>query len=167
MQTDPTILLVFLAGLASFFSPCVLPLLPGYLALVAGLPAAALLEEAGPGLHWKRLLFSVVAFVLGFSAVFISMGVAATAVGQLLQVHRLILQKVAGLIVLIFGLHLLGILRLAALYRERRFHLTSRPVGLVGAFLIGMAFAFGWTPCVGPILGSVLLLASTSESVGQ
>jgi cytochrome c-type biogenesis protein len=167
MQTDPTILLAFLAGLASFFSPCVLPLLPGYLALVAGLPVAALLEEAGPGLHRKRLLFSVVAFVLGFSAVFVSMGAAATTVGQLLQAHRLILQKAAGLMVVIFGLHMLGILRLTALYRERRFHLASRRLGLVGAFLMGMAFAFGWTPCVGPILGSVLLLASTSESVGQ
>jgi cytochrome c-type biogenesis protein len=167
MQTDPTLLLAFLAGLASFFSPCVLPLLPGYLALVAGLPAGALLEETGPSLHWRRLLFSVAAFVLGFSAVFVSMGIAATAVGRLLQTHRLILQRVAGLIVLIFGLHLLGVLRLTALYRERRFHFASRPVGLAGALLIGMAFAFGWTPCVGPILGSVLLLASTSESVRQ
>jgi len=109
----------------------------------------------------------VSAFVLGFSAIFVSMGAAATGVGQLLQAHRLILQKVAGLIVLVFGLHLLGILRLTPLYRERKFHLASRPLGLVGAFLIGMAFAFGWTPCVGPILGSVLLLASTSQSVGQ
>jgi len=167
MPTDITVLLAFLAGLASFFSPCVLPLLPSYLGFIAGLPATALLEGADPARHWKRLLSSIAAFVLGFTVVFVAMGAAATTAGRILQAHLPILQKLAGLIVVILGLHMVGILRLTPLYRERRFHVASRPMGLVGAFLIGMAFAFGWTPCVGPILGSVLLLASASESVGR
>jgi cytochrome c-type biogenesis protein len=167
MQPDPTMLLAFFAGLGSFFSPCVLPLLPSYLGFIAGLPATALLEGADPARHWRRLLSSTMAFVLGFTVVFVAMGAAATAIGQILEAHLSILQKLAGLIVVILGLHMVGILRLTPLYRERRFRMAGRPMGLVGAFLIGMAFAFGWTPCVGPILGSVLLLASTSESVGR
>jgi cytochrome c-type biogenesis protein len=165
MHTDITILWAFFAGLASLFSPCVLPLLPSYLGLIAALPATALLEGADPARHWKRLLSSIVAFVLGFTVVFVAMGAPATAVGQILQAHLPILQKAGGLVVVILGLHMVGVLRLTPLYRERRFQVASRPMGLVGASLIGVAFAFGWTPCVGPILGSVLLLASTSGSV--
>ena len=162
---DISISAAALAGVVSFLSPCVLPLVPGYLAFVSGAPVS---NETGlSGAPQARVVGRAVAFVLGFSMVFALPGASATAVGQVLLAHATVLQQVAGLIVVLFGVHLLGISRIPLLYRERRAQLTTAPRSHAGAFLVGGAFAFGWTPCIGPILGGVLALAAVQHSAAQ
>jgi len=154
----------FAAGLLSFLSPCVLPLVPGYLSLMSGVSAEKLQRGEEGATHAVAL--SAALFILGFSVVFIGMGASASAVGAFLNQYQSVLYKVAGVIIILFGVFLLGLLKIPALYRDQRFHGkvgTGRPA----AFLLGLAFAFGWTPCIGPILGAVLLLAATRETVAQ
>ncbi|MEO7456017.1 MAG: cytochrome c biogenesis protein CcdA [Gemmatimonadaceae bacterium] len=155
--------LAFGAGLVSFLSPCVLPLVPSYLTFVTGMSVDDL-TAADRGSRWIAMRHALL-FVLGFGSVFVALGAAATALGAVLAHSLAMLQHVGGIVVVVFGLYLLGALRIHALSRERRLHLSRRPAGLAGSFLVGMAFGAGWTPCVGPVLASILLYAGTTGSV--
>lgn len=151
----------FAAGMLSFLSPCVLPLVPSYVSFVAGVGLEEL--EAG-GRDVKRTAFvHSVLFVAGFSAVFMALGASASFLGRLLQQHQEWIARVGGVIVLLFGLHLLGVTPLRFLRRERRFHLQRKPLGYAGTFVVGLAFGAGWSPCIGPILGGILGYAATRE----
>jgi cytochrome c-type biogenesis protein len=150
-----------IAGFFSFLSPCVLPLIPGYLSFISGISIEELTSKEKVGSHYRRLLINTVFFVLGFSVVFVLLGAGASSIGHWLKQNIAIFNKVAGVLVFLFGLHVAGVFRLGALNYEKRFHLTGvKQKGILGAFLIGLAFAFGWTPCIGPILGSILTLAA-------
>ncbi len=164
-MVDVTFVTAFLAGLISFLSPCVLPLVPGYISLISGLSVEQLQDSEQAKLG--PVLASSLAFVLGFSFVFVALGASASAVGKFLLVNKPLLYKIAGVIIILFGLHLIGLLKISYLYREKRFQGTPRRMGWLGAFVIGLAFAFGWTPCIGPILGTVLTLAATKEKVSE
>lgn len=156
--------LAFLAGLVSFLSPCVLPVVPSYLAFVSGLTFGELTERSVPEVRRSAVLHSVL-FVLGFSAVFMTMGLVATALGSAIAASLPWLNRVGGALMIIFGLFLTGVVRLPALARDMRVELSSRPAGAVGSFAVGLAFGAGWTPCIGPILGSILLYASLETTM--
>lgn len=153
------------AGVVSFLSPCVLPLVPGYLAFVSGTSDVA--TDGQPAVPTSKILSRAGAFVLGFSTVFVLLGASATRIGQFLTSRGALFGQIAGLIVIVFGLHLMGVFRIPLLYREKRVQTTRPPRSPFGAFVIGTAFAFGWTPCIGPILGAVLGLAAVQESAWQ
>jgi len=159
----------FGAGILSFLSPCVLPLVPPYLAFIGGLTLDQLAEKQAAGAAGaavgRRVFAAAFAFVLGFTTVFVVLGISASAIGQAVASNFDLLGQIAGVVIIVMGLHFLGILRLSMLYREARFHVSSRPVGLLGAYLVGLAFAFGWTPCVGPVLAAVLMVAGAEDSV--
>lgn len=158
----------FLAGLLSFLSPCVLPLVPPYLCYLGGMTVEQLAEEqAAKTAASRRVFWAALAFVLGFSTVFVALGATATAVGHFVAAYLDLLARIAGVVIIILGLHFLGVFRIALLFREARFHIESKPAGLVGAYVVGLAFAFGWTPCVGPVLAAVLFVAGTEESIVQ
>lgn len=156
--------LAFVAGLVSFLSPCVLPLVPSYVTFVTGM---TLDELTTTGRHAARRRAAVHAllFVLGFSLVFVALGATATALGATLRRALPLLQQVGGVVIAAFGLSLLGVLRLPALMRDRRVHLASRPAGLAGSVLVGVAFGAGWTPCIGPVLASILLYAGMEATM--
>ena len=155
----------FAAGLVSFLSPCVLPLVPGYVSLISGVGVEELkAQETGV---LRRVMLNSVAFVLGFSIVFVVLGALSTEVGQLASQYKSVLAQVAGVLVIVFGLHLTGILRIKALYADKRLHNVKGGNTPWGAFVIGFAFAFGWTPCVGPILSGILVIAAAQNSVGK
>lgn len=154
----------FAAGTLSFLSPCVLPLIPGYLSFMTGLSAAEIAE----GRSWTRVLAPAVLFVLGFSAVFVSLGATASVLGRFLANYRDAIEVVAGVAVIAFGILMLGIIKVPWLYGEARADMQrSRSFGRGAAFVMGAAFAAGWTPCVGPILGSILTMAGSTGSVGK
>jgi cytochrome c-type biogenesis protein len=155
----------FLAGLVSFLSPCVLPLVPGYVSLISGVGIEELKTQEAALL--RKVMLNSLAFVLGFSIVFVTLGALSTEVGQLAAEYKTTLSRVAGVLVIVFGLHLTGILRIKALYADKRLHGVKGGSTPWGAFVIGFAFAFGWTPCVGPILSGILLLAARENSVSQ
>ncbi len=156
----------FAAGLLSFLSPCVLPLVPPYLCFIGGLTLDQLAEDqAAGGAAARRVFVASLAFVLGFTTVFVALGATASAIGQVVAENFRLLGQIAGVIIIVLGLHFLGLLRIPFLYREARFHVESRPVGLVGAYVVGLAFAFGWTPCVGPVLAAILFVAGAEGSV--
>ena len=156
----------FVAGTVSFLSPCVLPLVPGYVSLISGSTIDELQQQQE---RHGRLLGGVmlksVAFIMGFSLVFISLGAAATKIGQLTRNYHSILSIVAGVVILTFGVHLTGLIQIKALYADKRIHQVSEGKSLFGCFLIGFAFAFGWTPCIGPILAAILALAAAEGTV--
>lgn len=160
-------LAAFGAGVLSFLSPCVLPLVPPYLCFLGGVSMEQLQGgvegEAAVALR-RRTLLAALLFVLGFSTVFVSLGATATAVSRFLAEWSLLLAKLAGVVIILLGLHFLGVFKFALLNRDIRFR-PERPAGLLGAYLIGLAFAFGWTPCVGPVLAGVLFVAGTEETV--
>jgi cytochrome c-type biogenesis protein len=153
--------LAFLAGLLSFLSPCVLPLIPSYVSFITGLS----LDDVGTR-RWVALTHTVM-FVLGFTVIFVLLGASATAVGTLLNYHRVWLERIGGALIVVFGLYLLGVFRWGALARERRIHLQDKPVGYLGSALVGLAFGAGWSPCIGPILGAVLTYTSATATLGQ
>jgi len=155
----------FGAGLISFISPCVLPLVPGYLSFLSGVSLDQLRESQED--VRGRVLANSVAFVLGFTLIFVLLGASASFVGQFLLAQLPLLSKVAGGLIVLFGLHTMGVLRFSWLYQEKRVQLQRKPVGLGGSALFGMAFAFGWTPCIGPILAGILTFASAQETMGQ
>jgi len=156
----------FSAGLLSFISPCVLPLVPSYLSYITGLSVENLAKMEERTRFKSAIMLNALLFIAGFSTVFIAFGASASLIGQVLYEYQDVIRKVGGILIIIFGLYLLGILKLNFLMAERRLiHFESRPVGYVGSFLIGMAFAAGWTPCVGPVLGTILAYASTTESM--
>jgi len=156
----------FIAGLLSFMSPCVLPLVPPYLCFIGGVSLSEMTDKAGPppGAN-RRVFISALAFVLGFTMVFVLFGATASFLGQLLADNMLWIRRVAGVLIIIMGVHFLGIVKIPLLYREARFHGPAKPIGLFGAFLMGLAFAFGWTPCVGPVLAAILMVAGSEDSV--
>ena len=144
----------FLAGLISFISPCVLPLVPPYLCFIAGVSLDELTQGSGGDGVATRVIGSAVAFVLGFTTVFMALGATASVIGQSVTRHLDVLSVIAGFVIIVMGLHFLGLFRLGFLYREARIQVSRKPAGLIGAYLIGLAFAFGWTPCVGPVLAA-------------
>ena len=153
------------AGLLSFASPCVLPLIPAYISFLGGASLDQLTAEAGiDNALARRVFISAIAFVLGFSTVFIIFGATATALGGLIAQNAILLGQIAGVVIVIFGLHYMGAFRIGFINFEKRFHLENKPAGLIGSFILGLAFAFGWTPCVGPILASVLMVAASGDS---
>jgi len=159
------LLAAFGAGVVSFLSPCVLPLIPGYLSFMTGLTTA---ELAGEDVPKARILLPALLFALGFSIVFVALGASASVLGQLLSQYRVVIERVAGLAVVAFGVLMLGIVKVPWLYGEARVDMErSRAFGRGAALVMGMAFAAGWTPCVGPILGSILALASSTGSAAQ
>ena len=167
---DVSLFAAFGAGVLSFISPCVLPLVPGYISYISG----ASLEEmrGGPtGVKSSRtrrqMLITSLAFVLGFSIVFVAFGASATALGHVLLRQKAILEKIAGAVVILFGLHLAGVFRIRWLDKDTRVQTSKRPAGPLGAMLVGVAFAFGWTPCIGPILGGILTIAGSKSSVQE
>jgi cytochrome c-type biogenesis protein len=158
---------VALAGLVSFLSPCVLPLVPPYLSYLGGTTIDELAAEEGVPRHvWRRVIVAALLFVLGFTTVFVGLGAGASLFGQLIQTYKRELEIIAGLVIILFGLHFLGILRINLLYKEARYHGTHHHgVSYIGSYVIGLAFAFGWTPCIGPILATVLALAANEGSL--
>ena len=156
----------FGAGLLSFMSPCVLPLVPPYLCFLGGvtLDQVAGEDNADP-LLMRRVFYAAIAFVLGFTTVFVTLGATASALGQVVATYMDELSKVAGVVIIILGVHFMGLFKIGFLYREARFHAESKPAGLIGAYVIGLAFAFGWTPCVGPVLAAILFVAGSEDSV--
>ncbi len=154
------------AGLLSFLSPCVLPLVPSYLAFVTGISLGELRRRGSPGTQ-LAVVGNALGFVAGFSLVFIAMGAAVTVLGQWLIGYRTVLQQVGGALIILLGLYLVGILRIPFLMRQLQLPLSRRPAGLLGAAVVGVTFGVAWTPCVGPILGAILTLASTTQTAGQ
>ncbi len=163
MTDGPTlgIAVAFLGGVLSFLSPCVLPLVPSYLGFITGFT----LEEM-TGRRKLAMVHSVL-FVSGFSFVFILLGASATALGRVLNYYQDWVARIGGLLIIVFGLYLVGAFRLTFLEREQRVHLDRKPLGYLGSVLVGMVFAAGWTPCIGPILGGILSLAATQDNLGQ
>jgi cytochrome c-type biogenesis protein len=161
-----TVAAAFGAGLLSFLSPCVLPLVPPYLVYMTG-SSLERLADAEPEPRVRReAVAAALLFVLGFSTVFVTLGASASAVGALLHAYSYVLGKIAGVVIIIMGLHFLGLTPIAWLMREKRVQ-VAKPVGIWGAYLMGLAFAFGWTPCIGPVLGTILAIAGSEGSVAQ
>jgi cytochrome c-type biogenesis protein len=156
-----SLFIAFGAGLLSFLSPCVLPLVPSYVGFLTGL---SLPELAG---RRRAALLHAVAFVVGFTLVFVLLGAGATAIGRALSHYQVWVQRVGAVLIILFGLVCLGALRIPLLEQEQRVHLHHKPVGYVGSGLVGMAFAAGWTPCIGPVLGAILGLAATQADLGR
>ncbi len=166
MTHQLSIPIAFLAGVVSFLSPCVLPLVPGYISMLSGASIEELKAGASAALL-QRILRNSLAFIVGFSLVFVVLGASASAAGTFLRQHRTEFNIVAGIVIVIFGLHLTGLIKIPFLYREARLNTGAPRRGLGGAFLLGFAFAFGWTPCIGPILTAILALAAERETLFQ
>jgi cytochrome c-type biogenesis protein len=168
---DVSLYMAFAAGLISFLSPCVLPLVPAYISFISGVSFAEIREKDGsmPFLseEKRRLVYSSIFFILGFSMVFILLGATATWIGAFISSKISVLTKLAGLVIIFFGIYMMGLIRSRFLFKEARFQIKTRRFGYVGALLIGAAFAFGWTPCIGPILAGILTFAGTLEKVNQ
>lgn len=163
-MTDVSYWGALFAGLLSFVSPCVLPIVPPYLAYLAGVSFSELSGEDVPPGTARRVFLSSLLFVLGFSTVFVALGLTANIIGQTIAQHFELLSTIAGIVIIIMGLHFLGLFRIGLLYREARFDVSTRPAGYIGAYIMGLAFAFGWTPCVGPVLAAILFVAGSEGS---
>jgi cytochrome c-type biogenesis protein len=167
MHASVSLYAAFLGGLVSFVSPCVLPIVPGYLSFISGVNVSQFKQAETPAGLARRVGITSLAFVLGFSTVFVALGAAATVVGYYLQQYKRGLGMIGGVVIIILGLHTMGILPIKWLLYEKRAEVKTRPLGLLGAYVVGLAFAFGWTPCIGPILGAILFIASQEASVAQ
>jgi cytochrome c-type biogenesis protein len=167
MNQEVTLLAAFAAGFLSFVSPCVLPLIPGYISFVSGVSVEEMRGDAAPATSRMQVFLTSLAFVIGFSIVFVALGASATAIGKFMFAKLPLLSKIAGAILIIFGLHTMGVFRIAFLEAEKRVHAQRKPAGPLGAMLVGVAFAFGWTPCIGPILGGILAIAGSKNSVAE
>jgi len=166
MAADVTILAALIAGLVSFLSPCVLPLVPPYLVFLAGTSLERLAEAEPPPRVKRDTVIAALLFVAGFSTVFVALGASASAIGALLRFYSGELAIVAGIVIIVMGLHFLGLTPINLLHRQARIE-VSKPVGLWGAYLMGLAFALGWTPCIGPILAAILAVAASKATVAK
>lgn len=164
MSSFPLPIAAFLAGLISFLSPCVLPMVPGYVSLISGVGVEELKIQDR---IFRKVMLNSVMFILGFSVVFVTLGAISTEIGQLLARYKSLLAQVAGVVIILFGLHTIGLLKIKALYADKRLHGTKGGSTVAGAFVVGFAFAFGWTPCVGPILAVILGFAAMQDSVAK
>jgi cytochrome c-type biogenesis protein len=156
--------LAFVAGLASFLSPCVLPVVPGYVGFVTGVTLDDVRAEGGDARRWQAGVHAAL-FILGFSLLFVALGASATALGTVVRRALPLIQQVGGAVVVLFGLYLLGVVRLPLLMQERRVQLSAKPAGMLGSVIAGVAFGAGWTPCVGPVLATILLYAGMGATV--
>ncbi|MGC2696082.1 MAG: cytochrome c biogenesis protein CcdA [Candidatus Angelobacter sp.] len=163
MSSLPLPIAAFVAGIVSFLSPCVLPLVPGYVSLISGASVEELQSKDRKLLN--TVLLHSLMFILGFTLVFVMLGAAATSVGQLMREYKKPLTYLAGAVIIIFGLHLTGIVKIKALYADARLHSVKGGKSPLGAFVVGFAFAFGWTPCLGPIISAILIMAGSAETV--
>lgn len=155
------------AGIISFLSPCILPLIPSYIAFITGVSLEELSSEESAERVRKRVVLNTLVFILGFSLLFVAMGASITFFGKFLANNIHWFEKIGGVVVIVFGLHFIGILKLGFLNREKRLHLQKKPLGYLGTMFVGMAFGAGWTPCVGPILGTILAMAATTQNLGK
>jgi cytochrome c-type biogenesis protein len=160
-EVDVGIAIAFTAGVFSFLSPCVLPLVPSYLTFVTGMS----LEDLQEGVDRRATFMHATLFVVGFSTIFILLGASASFLGQFLRLYEVWIARIGGLIIIVLGMHLAGILRLTPLMREKRIHLNDKPAGYLGTLGVGMAFGAGWTPCIGPILGAILTYGMTQDTM--
>ena len=168
MNLDVSIGAALLAGVISFLSPCVLPLVPPYLCFITG----TTLEELSEGgedrsSQWRRTMLAAALFVAGFTTVFVALGASASEVGQVMREHLGLLAKIAGVFIIVMGLGFLGLFKIGLLQREKRYQHSVKPAGLFGAYAVGLAFAFGWTPCIGPVLAAILSVAASEQSVSK
>jgi cytochrome c-type biogenesis protein len=161
-----TLFTAFGAGFLSFVSPCVLPLIPGYLSFVSGVSLEEMRGDTAASAR-RQVLVTSLAFVLGFSLVFMMLGASASVIGHFLFRNRNIVGKIAGALVIIFGLHTMGVFRIPFLEQQKRLQAGAKPKSVLGAMVVGMAFGFGWTPCIGPILSGILVLAGTRETIRE
>jgi cytochrome c-type biogenesis protein len=160
------LVVAFSAGLFSFLSPCVLPLFPSYLSFITGMSVDRLAGDVTAGARTRVLLHSIT-FIAGFTAVFVSLGASFSAAGQFLMGYRDWIRILGGALIVVFGLYISGVLRVGIFGRTKQVQIRSKPAGFIGSFAVGLTFAIGWTPCVGPILGSILTLASNDKTVQQ
>jgi len=167
MIEQVSLVTAFAAGIVSFLSPCVLPLVPGYMSFISGVSLDELRAADRQADARRAVLVNTGFFILGFTIVFVLLGAAASSLGALLLDNQIWLQRVAGVVVVIFGLHLVGLIKIEWLYRDKRYHGAVKPRGPMGALLLGLAFAAGWTPCIGPILAGILAMAATKSSLWQ
>ena len=156
----------FIAGLLSFFSPCILPLIPAYFTFITGFSLEKLTQDENTEIR-KKVVLSTLLFVFGFSFVFILMGASASYLGGLFFQYRKFIRITGGILIIILGIHLTGLIRIPGLDIEKRIHLDQKPLHFLGTFIIGMAFGAGWSPCIGPLLGSILIVAGSQETVWQ
>ncbi len=159
------ILTALIFGLLSFISPCVLPIIPGYISFISGFSLEEMKNENASAK--RALLVNSLVFILGFTIVFVLMGAAATSIGKILNENLQLISKIAGAVIIVFGFHMIGIFKIGFLNYEKRFHLQEKKLGVFGSFAVGAAFAFGWTPCIGPVLAGILAIASQQETVYQ
>jgi cytochrome c-type biogenesis protein len=155
------------AGLISFLSPCVLPLVPPYLCYLAGVSLDQLTGESSERIARRTVLLAALGFVLGFATVFVTLGATASAIGRLVNSHLDILSVIGGIIIVFMGLHFLGLFRIDLLSRQVRIDVRGQPAGPIGAYLVGLGFAIGWTPCIGPVLGTILFVAGGEQTVAK
>ena len=166
MTPQVTILAALLAGLVSFLSPCVLPLVPPYLVYLAGASLERLSDAEMKARVRRETVLAALLFVCGFSTVFVALGASASVIGGVIRAYSAELAIIAGIAIIVMGLHFLGVLRIGVLLREKRMEM-AKPVGLWGAYVMGLAFAFGWTPCIGPILAAILAVAASEQTVAK
>ena len=166
MHNDVTVLAALIAGLVSFLSPCVLPLVPPYLVYLAGTSLERFADREPEPRVKRETVLAACLFVLGFSTVFVALGASASVIGSLIRAYSGILSTVAGIAIIVMGLHFLGLTQIALLHRQKRME-VAKPAGLWGAYVMGLAFAFGWTPCIGPILATILAVAAAEQTVTQ
>jgi cytochrome c-type biogenesis protein len=164
MHSDVSIAAALVAGVVSFLSPCVLPLVPPYLVFLAGASLERFADKEPDRQVRRDTVAAALLFVLGFSTVFVALGASASALGALIRAYSGLLAIIAGIVIIVMGLHFLGLFRIALLMREKRAEM-AKPVGLWGAYVMGLAFAFGWTPCIGPILAAILAVAASEQTV--
>lgn len=162
---DLSLYIAFAAGLLSFLSPCVLPLVPSYVVFITGLSFDELTHEHSRQKLRRIILIHSSLFILGFSVLFTALGASASLLGQFLSEYRDLIRILGGILIILFGLFISGVFSLSFLQQEKKFHLQHKPIGYIGTFFVGVTFAAGWTPCVGPILSSILLYASTAENM--
>jgi cytochrome c-type biogenesis protein len=167
ISQEVTYIGAFVAGLLSFLSPCVLPLIPSYIMYITGISYADLLAEHPSHIIRQKTILHSLCFICGFTVVFVLLGASATYIGSFMHEHAVMIRKVGGVLLVLLGIHVTGVLHLKFLLGEKRVTITHKPTGYAGSFLIGITFAAGWTPCIGPILAAILAVAATEENVSQ